>query len=201
MCEIVHTGLPREPADFVTEAVKKGHPGDIIAQNSPKIRKLLENMIHQDVACRYQKRAAFMKKWLRRLELKAQEEELPRGLPAHLQPILKGKRLLLWKEILMDLQYPNVSVIDDAVKRFKLTGLAPRTNVFDKRVRKPSLPLEELKRMAPGLNAAVLTAMVNVVNSGGFSSGNSMGFYRENMGENLWAFSKMWDITSYNLYI
>ena len=31
-CELLQMGIPREPADFISDAIRKGHPRDIIAQ-------------------------------------------------------------------------------------------------------------------------------------------------------------------------
>ena len=50
------------------------------------------------------------------------KKSLHDGLPDHLKRILEGKRLLLWKEILMDLGYPDASVVDDMISGFALTG-------------------------------------------------------------------------------
>ena len=159
-CELLHFGVPREPADFLKEAVEKGHPRDIIAQVPPMVRPALESLIRGNLAERFQKRANFMKRWLRRsLELHEEEKALHEGLPDHLKKILGGKRLLLWKEILLDLGYPDASVVDDMVSGFALTGWAPTTGIFRPDVRKPSLSVQQLVNMSPGLNASVLQSI------------------------------------------
>ena len=109
---------------------------------------------------RFKTRASFLKKWLKRsLELKNEEQALHRKLPLHLQRILEGKRLLLWREILVDLQYPDVAVIDDMCSGFKLTGWAPSTGVFRPNVRRPSLGIQQLINMSKGLNASVVNSL------------------------------------------
>ena len=111
-------------------------------------------------ALRFAKRANFMKKWLTRsIELKQEEFKLHQNLPEHLQRILKGKRLLLFKEILQDLQYSDVSVVDYIIAGFSLTGWAPKTGVFDPDVRRPQISIDQLKKMAPGLNANITRAV------------------------------------------
>ena len=129
-CELLQVGIPREPADFIRDAVRKGHPRDIIAQVPQEIRIVVQSMLDGDISGRFKSRAAFLKKWLKRsLELKNEEQSLHQKLPHHLQRILEGKRLLLWREILVDLEYPDVAVIDDICSGFKLTGWAPSTGV------------------------------------------------------------------------
>jgi len=160
-CELLQFGVPREPADFLREAVEKGHPRDIIAQVPPLVRPALESLINGNLAERFQLRANFMKRWLRRsLELREEEKSLHDGLPDHLKKILAGKRLLLWKEILLDLGYPDASVVDDMISGFALTGWAPTTGIFRSDVRKPSLSVKQLVNMSPGLNASVLDSIL-----------------------------------------
>ena len=158
--EILHFGIPKEPHDFIADATAKGHPRDIIAKVPPTVKVLLKELACGEMSRRFAKRASFMKRWLKRsLELKDKELELHQQLPTHLQKILHGKRLLLFKEILTDLNYSDVAVVDDIVSGFQLTGWAPKTGVFDEDVRRPQLTLDQLKKMAPGINASIQRAV------------------------------------------
>ena len=75
-------------------------------------------------------RTVFFKKWLKRaFELRGEEAVLHESLPPHLQALLKGKRLLLWKELLVEFGYPDKAIVDDIVSGFKLTGWAESTGV------------------------------------------------------------------------
>lgn len=87
-------------------------------------------------------------------------------MPQHLRRILEGKRLLLWREeILVELEYPDVAVVDDMCSGFKLTGWAPCTGVFRPDVRRPSLGIKQLISMSKGLNAAVVNSLHGAVES------------------------------------
>jgi hypothetical protein len=143
VCEIIHVGIPRAPEDFLREAVSKGHPRNLIARVPEAVQEAIENLLHQPLHLRLAKRTQFFKKWLKRsLELRSQEEELREQMPLHLKRVLKGKRLLLWKEILVDLKYKDAGIIiDDVIKGFSLTGWAPKTGVFEPWVRKPEYSL------------------------------------------------------------
>ena len=44
---------------------------------------------------------------------------------------MKGKRLLLWKETLIDLGYPDSAIIDEAIGGFSLTGWSNKSGVFE----------------------------------------------------------------------
>eukprot|EP00435_Cladocopium_sp_Y103_P071464 s958_g37.t1 len=161
-CEILHIGIPKTPEQFIDDAVAKGHPRSLIARVLEIAKNAIHDLLHEPLHVRFKKRAAFFAKWLRRsLELKEQEAKLHASLPAHLQRVLEGKKLLLWKEILLDLQYPDAGVIDDAIKGFSLTGWAPDTGVFEPWVRKPDYSLEHLLKLAPALNAAVTGSLTS----------------------------------------
>ena len=49
-------------------------------------------------------------------ELEEQERKLHDGLADHLRGVLAGKRLILFREILEDLEYPDVSLIDENMR-------------------------------------------------------------------------------------
>ena len=158
--ELVHIGIPRDPASFLEEAIKTGHPRDFLARAPIEVRNLLQTFAKDKLEVRFAKRASFMKRWLKRsLELKHSEEDLHRKLDEHLKPLLLGKRLLLWREILEDLRYPDVQVVDQMIKGFPLTGWAAKPHIFEKQVRRPELCLEQLERMSAGLNAAVVGSL------------------------------------------
>ena len=66
----------------------------------------------------------------RAVELRGQEKELHLKLPTHLRPLLKEKKLLLWQDILLDLEYPDAKIIDEICHGFPVTGWAQQSNVF-----------------------------------------------------------------------
>ena len=161
--EILQIGVPKDPKTFLVDAVRVGHPRDMIARAGELERSLLNRFVEQPMAVRFEKRAGAFKRWLKRsLELKDDEERLHRELPEHLKPLLAGKRLLLWKEILQELQYSDSSVVDDICVGFPLTGWAKKTDVFAPCVRRPEHSLEQLKKKSKGLNAAVVGSLPRV---------------------------------------
>ena len=71
-------------------------------------------------------RALFFHKWSARArELEGQEEELKKSMPGHVAGILAPKRLLLWRELMVEFGYPDVGVFEEVVSGFKLTGNTP----------------------------------------------------------------------------
>lgn len=159
-CILFQVGVPKTPEDFIRDAVKKGHPRDLLARVPANLKDLVKSVVTGDQSERSSKRASFLKKWLiRSIELKEPELALKPSLPEHLRPLLAPKRLLLFKEILIDLEYPDAKVVDDICAGFSMVGWAPGTGVFDRDVRPPEFDLEHLEGMLPGLSSSVLGSL------------------------------------------
>ena len=56
------------------------------------------------------------------MALQGAEDLANSGRPDHLQGLLSGKRLLLWREILQEIGYPGVAIIDEVEQGLPLTG-------------------------------------------------------------------------------
>ena len=158
--EVLNIGVPRERIEFIHEALKAGHPQNLLKRIDSDLREAVLSMREENHAKTVSTRAAFFKKWFARAkELKPAEQELHSNMAPHLASILKGKRLLLWKEILVDLKYPDAAVIDEAIHGFSLTGWSKPTEVFRTDVRPPNQTLDQLKGSACGLNSAVIGSL------------------------------------------
>ena len=62
-------------------------------------------------------------------ELMEDEETLHSGLPEHLQGVLKGKRLCLFRKLLLDSEYPDAKIADEMALGFPLCGWLPSSEV------------------------------------------------------------------------
>ena len=137
--------MPRDPQQFIEAAVAMGHPRFLLARldsnASEAVRHLLGNGNNVTFF-----RTGFLKKWMQRAkELQGDEDALHRSLPEHLQKVLEGKRLLLWREILTALKYPDVKIIDEIIRGFPMTGGVEESGVFQPDVRPPEMTVQQLK--------------------------------------------------------
>ena len=80
-------------------------------------------------------------------------------MPPHVRQLVGNKRLVLWREILLDYGYPDVAVVNDIASGFKLSGWMPKSHVFKARAKRPSMSLETLKGLAKALNTATYKNM------------------------------------------
>ena len=158
--ELIKLGVPRCPETFMKEATEAGHPRHALARVSDLMKSTLQEVFLGDPFKIRSKRASFLKKWMKRaVELRADERKLHDNLPDHLQRLLANKKLLLWKEILVDLEYPDYKIVDEICQGFPLTGWAEQSTVFQKQVKSPTVSLQQLTGMARGLNMAVVTSL------------------------------------------
>ena len=149
-------GIPREPLDFCKRAIEVGHPRSVAIHLSGVVKEALSYNFEYEPHHVAKLRTQFFLKWTKRAkELARDELAFQAKAPEHLRSLLKGKRLLLLKEILNDLQYPDTSLVDDILNGFPITGWLPKSNVFPHRVRHPVYDLETLKLLAKGLNHSV----------------------------------------------
>ena len=99
----------------------------------------------------------FFHKWSARArELEGQEEELKKSMPGHVAGILAPKRLLLWRELMVEFGYPDVGVFEEVVSGFKLTGNTPLTSIFPPTFKPSKRSLQDIGDWASDLRGRVL---------------------------------------------
>lgn len=95
-----YCGAYRAPEEFVQSAVEAGHPvrreNRLPAELQEAIQANVESSRHDMGKCRI----AILKRWARAEALSAREASVHDNLEPHLKPVLEGKRLPLWKEML-----------------------------------------------------------------------------------------------------
>jgi hypothetical protein len=129
--ELCTLGIPREPWDFVDKAVKAGHPRSLAIHLNGDVMEMLKQNFAEEPYKVIKERATFLKRWTSRCkELEAQESVLHSKLEPHLQSVLSGKRLLLLKEMLQELEYPDSNLVDEICQGFKLSGLVAQVQYF-----------------------------------------------------------------------
>ena len=121
--EILTVGIPREAQDFLRRAVKAGHPRSISIHLSDVVKDVLAENSSCDEHKIVKTCASFLWKWSARAkELQADEQVLHAKMPEHFQYLLKGKRLLLLKEVLESLEYPDTNLVAEISNGFTLHG-------------------------------------------------------------------------------
>ena len=150
--EILTVGVPRAATDFLDKAVQAGHPRAISIRLFDSIKSVLRDNFAGDDYALANERTSFLWKWSKRAkELNLAEMEFHNNLEPHLQHLWKGKRLLLLKEVLEDLGYPDRTLVDEIAQGFTLHGWMTESNVFPKDTKRPEYTIEMFQSMAKGL--------------------------------------------------
>ncbi|CAE7237953.1 unnamed protein product [Symbiodinium sp. KB8] len=123
---------------------------------SPAVDAATKANFCDDVSVVSRKRADTLSRWSARArELDKQEVRANSQRPAHLQKLLVGKRILLWKEILSEIGYPDTSILDEVEAGLPLTGWMNPSQVFQQRARPPTMSVSTVLAMNKGFHALV----------------------------------------------
>ena len=154
--ELCTAGIPREPWDFVAQAVKAGHPRSMSLHLNQEIMEMLRENFEKAPHVVVKERAQFFKFWSQRCkELESKEKALHEKLEPHLRHVLQGKRLLVFKEMLEFFNYPDKTLVDDIIKGFPLSGWLPKSNVFPVGLKRPAQSTEAALKVAKGINGGI----------------------------------------------
>ena len=128
-------GVPFSPNEFKQAACNAGHPKLL----KTPLPQHLQHAIDLNKKMNPNELLEFRERWFQKWEARAkqlepQEDDLKQSLPEHLREILKSKRLLLWKELLHDIEYEDQGVFDEVVSGTDLMGQVPLTGIFHKRL-------------------------------------------------------------------
>ena len=155
--EMSFVGIPCDPQEFLRRAFSAGHPRGLEIHLEECIQQAAFANFRDDPFTLAKTRVDFVKKWsLRARQLQADEDALHAGMPDYLSHVLKGKRLLLLREMMESAGCPDKGLVDDISKGFRISGWMPATGNTDPKVRRPSMSLETLKVLSKGINSASL---------------------------------------------
>ena len=91
-------------------------------------------------------------------KFRADEEILHNDMPAHLQKVLKGKRLCLFRHLLAECGYPDEKVATEMSVGFPLCGWLPESGVFPEKLRPPDLHVDTLALMHASFTARTVSS-------------------------------------------
>ena len=160
--EICHIGVPSDPLDFIARAVTAGHPRGYDAFVDSGLRQAAKDNFE---GCPYtlaKRRIAALKFWTSpAYELKESEKSFHDSLDPHLQDLLKGKRLLLFKEMSAASGCQDTCLVADIASGFPLSGWLRSSGSFLPQVKRPDFDVKTLLLLAKGVNRSTLAKLRN----------------------------------------
>lgn len=98
-----------------------------------------------------------LKEWTAKAKsLQGADDDIKRRMPSHFKSILMPKRIALWKQILEDYRYPDMSVVDELVDGTCLTGVVSPVPLFDKKFKPATVSVDELTEGARASREALI---------------------------------------------
>ena len=159
-------GVQWEPEDFVARAMEAQHPCDV-AQSIPSVlNEVIEVLCRNSELEIAKRRMKFLCKWNKRAKvLQREEDELKRRMDPEVSVAVRDKRILVFSEILQELQYPDLGVISELEHGAELVGEVPVTGMLPYRFSPSLMTVEELGSIAASVRPQF--------NSKGVGSGDS----------------------------
>ena len=116
-------GIPWSPEEFVEQSKRLDHPYRSFPSLRPSILEAMEKIIKQGPDATRRGRKAALSYWEERArKLRCKEERLHDKLDPLVRNVIQGKKVLLLKEMLVYIDYPDVAVVDELISGFRLVG-------------------------------------------------------------------------------
>jgi len=140
-------GIPFSPDEFIQEALERGHPKSFSRLVPQVLQTAIENNFGTDgLHSLPSSRTQWFAKWTERAkQLQQRDMEIKNALPDHAAKILEAKRLALFKEILEDLEYPDVGAFDELVDGTDLVGEVKPFGIFEKSLKPAERTVQQLR--------------------------------------------------------
>eukprot|EP00435_Cladocopium_sp_Y103_P042438 s2135_g11.t1 len=152
-------GIPREPSDFISLACTVVHPMKRAMQIGDAMLNAIDSYELGDGLEFMRVQCAFSQKLLRLCsELREAEEARHIQMPAHLQKVLNGKRIVLFQRLLEECNYPDSKIAGEMANGFPLCGMLPASGVFPPMLRPPDLHVDTLERMSASFTARAVAS-------------------------------------------
>ena len=149
-------GIPHTPEEFLLKALEAGHPKDLKRHVGQAVQDVLEENFHKPPFFLAKRRLEFIKKYTALAESnKVEELRIKAKMPDHIRRLMQGKRIALLEAMLTDLDFPDVDLIKDITRGFKLSGWMPESNIFTKQVKNPVLTVDALLASTRSFNGKV----------------------------------------------
>ena len=149
-------GIYRSQMSFVEDAMKLQHPFDCCVGVPDDALKCLASHLQSSPLEAIKLRLNMLLSWKKKaVELKTEDDILFAQMTSGCRSVLKGKRISLMKHIAEQIGWPDMAFFDELVEGFKLTGVQPKSGVFESDCKPPLHSEEELMSKGKFLRPAL----------------------------------------------
>ena len=155
-------GIPFSPSEFVDCAVSAGHPALLEASLPCDLQEAIASAARMTPKQLAKHRLEVLKKWASRAKSLAKAEKaFKESLHPEVRSILAPKRLLLFKSLLEEYNYPDLDAFNELISGVCLTGDAPHTGIFNPAERAASMSEDQLRAQAQAIQREVLSKVTS----------------------------------------
>ena len=156
-------GVLRSPSESLEASLDLCHPADRFLCLPDALKTALYEIVTLGpLQITKQRLLAIQQLQSRALALDQEEMAYHATLPKHLQRVLKGKRILLFKQLLQESNYPDTSLAEDIAKGFDVVGVTPKSGVFQRKLKPALIGVSELANNAEVTRRALASSRQHV---------------------------------------
>lgn len=142
-------GVHRNHLQAFQATLQLQHPMDMQVPIPDILQEAMFNVLTMGAAKILEMRALQCKRILRLVsDLDADEKKLHEGMPKDVQSVLRGKRILLWKRLLEETNFPDLHIVDEVVDGLKLVGSSTKSGAFPSGVYPAQQTVEQLSQQS-----------------------------------------------------
>ena len=162
---VLRVGIPWDPIEFIGQAGKMGHPFHQLSKCNKFLEELVEQLVYRPSVVR-SKRKSYIAQWSDRAKtLEPEEARLKAGMTPHRRKILDSKRILLFKEMLEEIKYDDVEVVQEIIEGATLTGDIQVTGVLDAKFKPARIDVSELMEISEQIKQQIRDRTVSCGNA------------------------------------
>ena len=162
---VLRVGIPWDPIEFIGQAWKMGHPFHQLSKCNKFLEELVEQLVYRPSVVR-SKRKSYIARWSDRAKtLEPEEARLKAGMTPHRRKILDSKRILLFKEMLEEIKYDDVEVVQKIIEGATLTGDIQVTGVLDAKFKPARIDVSELMEISEQIKQQIRDRTVSCGNA------------------------------------
>ena len=142
-------GVQWEPEEFCKTAIRSEHPMSVQSVLPPELRELIDSAVNTNPLEIVKERLRYLLKWNRRAsELNSAEDSLKGEMDPVVRQAVANKRILLFEEMLVDCNYPDLGVVSELKCGASLIGETPMTGMLPKCFKPALLSKDGLEKHA-----------------------------------------------------
>ena len=154
----VKVGIYFTPFEHIERALSLKHPASLFAIVPDVLRlNLFELFVHGSWHMAKKRINALKDVLEKKKALMGEEEDLRKGLPEHVNEVTRGKSLRLFRVLLEETGFEDMTVCDMMEQGVSLTGVEPESPLYMKKYVPASLTVEQLNHQAAWRRKATMS--------------------------------------------